>query len=90
MPGNISSIALGDISGHRMRSVARANWHHMNTQKFRELCEQVLVPLLTGALEPHLIDIHDVIDISSNELIRIGERLDDINAQLARSEDDAA
>lgn len=71
-----------------MRSGVHANWRYMNTQQFRELCQQVLVPLLTEALEPHLIDIHDVIDISSNELIRIGERLDDIDAHLSQSSDD--
>jgi hypothetical protein len=42
----------------------------MNTKKFRELCQEVLVPLLTDALERPLIDIHDMIDISSNELMR--------------------
>jgi len=61
----------------------------MNTQKFRELCQQFLVPLLAEVFERHLVDIHDVIDISANELIRIGERLDDIDAQLSRSDDDA-
>jgi hypothetical protein len=61
----------------------------MNTKKFRELCEQVLVPLLTDTFERHLIDIHDVIDISSNELQRIGDRLDDIDAHLSISRDDA-
>lgn len=67
---------------------ARADWQHMNTTEFRELCEQVLVPLITSAFEQHLIDIHDVIDISSNELIRIGERLDDIDAFLRQSDDE--
>ena len=61
----------------------------MNTNKFRELCEEVLVPLLTQTFERHFIDIHDVIDIASNELIRIGERLDDIDAHLSATQDDA-
>jgi len=60
----------------------------MNTQQFRELCQEVLVPLIIEAFERHLIDIHDVIDISSNELIRIGERLDNIYAHLALSSED--
>ncbi|HEY4941891.1 MAG TPA: hypothetical protein VII56_10720 [Rhizomicrobium sp.] len=59
----------------------------MNTQKFRELCQQVLIPLLTEVFEHHLIDIHDVINISANELIRIGERLDDIDTRLPLSDD---
>ncbi len=62
----------------------------MNTNKFRELCQQVLVPLLTEVFERHLIDIHDVLDISSNELMRIGDRLDDIDAHLCRTDDVAA
>ena len=61
----------------------------MNTQKFRDLCQQFLVPLITEVFERHLVDIHDMIDISSNELIRIGERLDDIEAQISRTEEDA-
>jgi hypothetical protein len=71
-----------------MPSVVRANWHHMNTQQFRDLCQQVLVPLITDVFERHLIDIHDVIDISANELIRLGERLDDIDAQLSQNDDE--
>jgi hypothetical protein len=56
----------------------------MNTEQFRELCEQVLVPLIVSAFERHLVDIHDVIDISSNELMRIADRLDGIDAHLWR------
>lgn len=62
----------------------------MNTEQFRELCQQVLVPLLTDVFERHLIDIHDILDISSNELMRIGDRLDDIDAQLLLTDEDAA
>jgi hypothetical protein len=61
----------------------------MTTQKFRELCQQFLVPMLTEVFERHLVDIHDMIDISSNELIRISERLDDIEAQIASAGEDA-
>jgi len=43
-----------------------------------------LVPLVIGAIERHLVDIRDVIDISSNELMRIADRLDDIDAHLCR------
>ncbi len=60
----------------------------MNNEKFRELCEQILVPLLTKAFEQHFIDIHDILDISSNELMRIGDRLDDIDTHLLRGEDE--
>jgi hypothetical protein len=54
------------------------------------LCEQVLVPLLTTAFDRQLIDIHDMLDIASSELVRIGERLDDIDAQLCGVDDENA
>ncbi|HEY1707190.1 MAG TPA: hypothetical protein VGG10_02920 [Rhizomicrobium sp.] len=62
----------------------------MKTEKFRALCEQVLVPLLTTAFDRQLIDIHDVLDIASSELVRIGERLDDIETQLRGMDDEDA
>lgn len=52
----------------------------MKTEKFRVLCEEVLVPLIVSAMERQLIDIHDMLDISASELMRIGERLDDLDA----------
>jgi hypothetical protein len=57
------------------------------TENFRLLCEQVLVPLLTTAFERQVLDIHDMLDIASNELIRIGERLDEIDAHICRATD---
>lgn len=60
----------------------------MTKEKFQEMCESILVPLVTGAIERHLVDIHDVLDISSNELMRLGDRLDDIDALLCRDIDE--
>lgn len=82
-------ISAGDISTHRIWSLPGAHWPHMNTKQFRELCEDVLIPLLSKAWEPHFVDIHDVINIMENELMRIADRLDDIDAQLARADEDA-
>jgi hypothetical protein len=56
----------------------------MNTQKIRELYENVLVPLIESAIAPRLTDIHDILDITHNEMVRIGDRLDDIDAHLCR------
>jgi len=56
----------------------------MNKERFQELCEKVLVPMVVAAIEPHLVDIHDILDISTNELMRVGDRLDDIDAHLCR------
>jgi hypothetical protein len=56
----------------------------MNTKQFRALCEQVLVPLLIDGFERQLRDIHDILDISANELMRVADRLDDIDAHLLR------
>ncbi len=52
----------------------------MNTKQIHELCEQVLIPMLTGLLEQQFKDIHDMLDISASELVRIGERLDEMDA----------
>jgi hypothetical protein len=60
----------------------------MTNEQFRELCEQVLVPLIVGAIERHLVDIHDILDISANELMRVGDRLDDIDAHLCLVKDE--
>lgn len=58
---------------------------HMNTKHFRELCEQIFIPMLTGALEQQLRDIHDMLDVSAGELVRIGERLDEMDAHHCRT-----
>jgi hypothetical protein len=76
----------GDISAHIIGDSWSAHCPHMTTEQFRELCEQVLMPQVMRAIEQHLIDIHDVIDISSNELMRIGDRLDDIDVHLAMAD----
>lgn len=59
----------------------------MNTNHFRELCKEILVPMLTGALEQQLRDIHDMLDVSAGELVRIGERLDELDAGVHDDDD---
>jgi hypothetical protein len=81
-------ISARDISEHMKRPALRAHCPYMTNEQFRELCEKVLVPLIVAAIEPHLVDIHDILDISANELMRIGDRLDDIDTRLYRVNDE--
>jgi len=60
----------------------------MTNEQFRELSEKVLIPQIVGAIERHLVDIHDILDISANELMRMGDRLDDIDTHLCRISDE--
>ena len=60
----------------------------MNQQQFRELCEKVLVPLVVAAIEPRLVDVHDMLDITASELTRLDDRLEDIHTKLCRDTDD--
>lgn len=59
----------------------------MTNDKFREMCDKVLIPRIGDLLHRHLIEITEAMDIYSNELIRIGARLDRIIAVLDRSND---
>lgn len=54
----------------------------MTNDKFRELCERVLIPLVGDLLHRQFIDILETIDVISNELLRLGDRLDQIGADL--------
>lgn len=60
----------------------------MNTKQIREWCEKHIVPLVNTAIEAVLIDIHGDINTISEELIRIGQRLDDIDTHLCRDIDE--
>ena len=60
----------------------------MTNEQFRELSEKVLIPQIVGAIEKHLVDIHDILDITANELMRLGDRLDDIDRHLYRVNDE--
>lgn len=78
---------MRDIAEHRITTSERAHCLHMNTKQFREMCEQVLLPMLTGTMEQQLRDIHDMLDVSASELVRIGERLDEMDVRT-RDDDD--
>jgi hypothetical protein len=47
----------------------------MNQKQVREHCEKVLVPLIVAAIEPRLVDVHDMLDITASELTRLDDRL---------------
>ena len=64
----------------------RATLPHMTNDKFRELCEKVLIPRIGDLLHPHLIDVSESLDIYAKELIRIGDRLDKMAAWVDRTD----
>jgi hypothetical protein len=69
--------------------IASGRAHHarMTKEKFTKLCETVLLPKLSDAMHDQLGDIHATLDAMSQELIRVGERLDDIDTYLDRHKD---
>lgn len=54
----------------------------MTNDKFRELCEQVLIPRMGDLLHRQLIDLEQTLEIILRELIRIGDRLDHVAVDL--------
>jgi len=59
----------------------------MTKDKFRELCDHVLIPRLGDLLHHQLVDLLQTLEVHSDELIRIGERLDRIECWLAGRDD---
>lgn len=55
----------------------------MTNDKFRELCEQVLLPRLGDFTFQQLTDLYRALDDISSELFRIGNRVDWIAARLS-------
>lgn len=54
----------------------------MTKDKFRVLCEQVLIPRLGDFLHVNQVDLQETLDIISSELVRIADRLDNIAVDL--------
>lgn len=54
----------------------------MTKDKFKMLCEQVLIPRLGNLMHLHLTGVHESLDIIARELARTGDRLDRIAAHL--------
>ena len=61
----------------------------MTKDKFRELCEQVLVPRIGDLMHAQLTDVHQTLDVLAGELVRIGNRFDWLAARLIERPDDA-
>jgi hypothetical protein len=55
----------------------------MTNDRFRELCEQVLIPRLGDFMHHQLIELHRSFDNLTAEVLRIGRRVDWIAAQLS-------
>ena len=55
----------------------------MTNDKFRELCEQILLPRLGDFTFQQLTDLYRALDDITNELLRIGNRVDWIAARLS-------
>ena len=56
----------------------------MTNDKFRELCEQVLIPYLGNLLHQQLIELHLSFDDLTAEVQRIGRRVDWIAAYVSK------
>jgi len=56
----------------------------MTNDKFRRLCEQVLIPLLGNLIYRHLTTVHEDIDAVARELARVSNRLDTLAQALER------
>ena len=61
----------------------------MTKDKFRELCEEVLIPLLGKLLYHQLAELHDTLEVMAREMVRMGDQMGDIAASLSKQNDDA-
>lgn len=60
-----------------------ARYAHMTNDRFRELCEQILIPRLGDFMHHQLIELHRSFDELEMEVARIGRRVDWIAGQLS-------
>jgi hypothetical protein len=61
----------------------------MTKDKFRELCEQVLIPLLGNLMFQQQASLHETLDIIAQESVRVRDRLDRIAASIPKNIQDA-
>ena len=54
----------------------------MTKDKFKMLCEQVLIPRLGDFMRFQLTDLHETLEIIERELARVGKGFDRIEAHL--------
>ncbi len=77
-----SAISDNDNSSHMPSTSRRASCPHMTNDKFKQLCEQVLIPRLGDLMHQQLTDMHETLDVFANELKRIGDRLERLIALM--------
>lgn len=58
----------------------------MTKDKFRALCDEILIPKLQRLIKDELQDIQAPLDAMSDEMIRIGRQLETINVQAGHAE----
>jgi hypothetical protein len=58
----------------------------MTKDKFKTLCEEVLVPQLGDLMHVQLKDLHETLDIMSEELLRIGNKLEELSGASEEEE----
>ena len=69
------SISREDDSPSLAKTLVGAAWQPMTKDKFRELCETILMPRLGDYLQEQLAVRDESLDMFARELLRIGERL---------------
>jgi hypothetical protein len=52
----------------------------MTNDKFKTLCEQILVPRIGDLIHSQLAEVHEILGIIARELARIEEVVDEIAA----------
>jgi hypothetical protein len=81
------AISYGDIPSPMTDAAPRAACPNMTKDKFRELCEQVLIPRLGDFMHVQLTDLNETLDAVARELVRVGDRLDRVIAHLTKRDD---
>lgn len=56
----------------------------MTHDKFKTLCQRVLVPMLGDLLFRHLTTVHEDIDAIARELVRLNNKLDILARKIGR------
>lgn len=59
----------------------------MTNDKFREMCERVLIPRLGDLMFHQLADVHTALEVFADELKRVGNGLDKIVGYIERRPD---
>jgi hypothetical protein len=58
----------------------------MTKDKFRSLCDEILIPKLKRLIKDEMQDLQAPLDAMSDEMIRIGRQLETIGTQSGHAE----